>query len=293
MKFNNSKYALSDRHHTPTSQRVIIDEDNVGISIICGKSAPNRNFIDHKHITDNEISSYKCTEPSSLFDKSEYYIQDYIPSTYQCKENKEQHYDISTKLYSFLTKYFEDQYIDDTIDRKKHLTKDYESQYIHLLSKLSNALISHHKETNDLHNLNSHKKNDTQTLKTDEIFLESRSNNPFEIKTNKLIEKDNEFLDGLLQDNLQEQIKYISSELNSIEPDKFDVELTFDKSIYYSLKINDLIIFVDFYPELIDKNQQVDDDEIIISVFKNKKKVFYKTGLVKSSINALKDFIAK
>ncbi len=104
----------------------------------------------------------------------------------------------------------------------------------------------------------------------------------------------NNFLDGVNKNGLKDKISFIVEQLVSLNPDSISFELTEEKSIYFTLKLDErTVVFVDHYLELSDKDMELDgdDSEIVISVFRNKLKVFDYDGKISSAIITLTSFL--
>ena len=112
-------------------------------------------------------------------------------------------------------------------------------------------------------------------------------------KVNMLIKEDQTFLNGVVTNKIDRRLNYLISELSYFNPEAVEIELTDEKSIYFSFKINKKIIFIDYYLELENKEQEVDgdDSELLISVFKSNLKVFNGSGNFTESLIHLSDFL--
>ncbi len=88
---------------------------------------------------------------------------------------------------------------------------------------------------------------------------------------------------------LLESMRKSLSALISINPTQFDLEVTSEDSIYYTAKINSYTIYLQHYLVL----EIGDEDEIVFSVFENKKNIFNYAGKLNQSFARLSDFFTK
>jgi len=77
------------------------------------------------------------------------------------------------------------------------------------------------------------------------------------------------------------------SELLKLNPDVLTMELTSEKSVYYTFIKNDFTIFIQHYLDILD----FDDDEAILTVFKGDSKLPSFGGNLYEALNELKDVL--
>ena len=109
----------------------------------------------------------------------------------------------------------------------------------------------------------------------------------FETQFIKQFEKLSEFFKDVTFEEIKEEFSMSLSEILKLKPEILTMELTSERSVYYTFIKNDYSVFIQHYLNVLDP----DDDEAILTAFKNDSKLPSFAGSLDETLDELRDII--
>ena len=125
------------------------------------------------------------------------------------------------------------------------------------------------------------KKKETSVNNSDRDYIK------FEKQFEKQFELISEYFENISYEKIKSNFSLSLSELLRFKPNNFSLEMTIEKSVYYTLIKNDYLIFIHHYLDI----QDAEDDEVIVTGFKNNDKLPSFAGNLAEAIRSLSNIL--